>query len=237
MNEIIHGDCLGVMEQMQAESIDLIVTSPPYNINAENTGMGHGLLGHKKNAVYESHNDSMPEEDYISWQRNCLRSMMRVLKPAGAIFYNQKWRIANQLRLTSVDEIVKDMPIRQIIIWSKPGGVNHDDRWFLPTYEVIYFIAKPEFKLNPKANAVGDIWKFSTERANLGHPAPFPIDIPLRCIDATDAKIILDPFAGSGTTCLAAKMRERDYIGIDISEQYCTIARNRISQWRNQRLV
>jgi modification methylase len=60
------------------------------------------------------------------------------------------------------------------------------------------------------------------------HPAPFPVALPLRCIESTTAKIILDPFSGSGTTALAAKQLGRNYIGIDISPEYCAMAESRL---------
>jgi modification methylase len=61
------------------------------------------------------------------------------------------------------------------------------------------------------------------------HPAPFPIALPTRCIESTDAEIILDPFSGSGTTALAARRLGRKYIGIDISPEYCKQAEDRLS--------
>jgi len=63
----------------------------------------------------------------------------------------------------------------------------------LPTYEIIYLIAKPDFKLVPKSNGVGDVWEFTQEMKN-GHPAPFPVALIDRIIDSTSAQIILDPF-------------------------------------------
>ena len=227
--DIIHGDCLDVMAKMAPESVDLIVTSPPYNMHAGGTGWARGQHRNHKFTNYDTHDDAMPRADYVAWQRACLDSMMRVLASHGAIFYNQKWRIENQLLLDASD-IVKGFPVRQVIIWAKSGGINHDQRWFLPTYEVIYLIAKPEFKLRRRANHVGDVWKFQPERKNLGHPTPFPLELPLRCIGSTDAKVILDPFCGSGTTCLAAKQLGRSYVGIDKSEEYCGIARRRVSE-------
>ena len=114
------------------------------------------------------------------------------------------------------DDIVSGLPIRQIIIWKRKGGINFNPGYFLPTYEVIYMIAKPEFKLVEKANAHGDIWEFGQESKNR-HPAPFPVALIERIISSTSAKIVLDPFMGSGTTALAAKNLDRNFIGIDLS--------------------
>jgi modification methylase len=101
--------------------------------------------------------------------------MMRVLKEDGAIFYNHKWRVQGGL-LQDRNDIVDGFPVRQIIIWQRKVGINFNPGYFLPTYEVIYLIAKPDFKLAPKANAHGDIWEFAQEMKN-PHPAPFSIQL------------------------------------------------------------
>jgi modification methylase len=117
----------------------------------------------------------MPHEKYVQWQRYCLTEMMRVLKEDGAIFYNHKWRVQGGL-LQDRNDIVDGFPVRQIIIWQRKGGINFNPGYFLPTYEVIYLIAKPDFRLAPKANAHGDIWEFAQEMNN-PHPAPFPVHL------------------------------------------------------------
>ena len=153
--------------------------------------------------------------------------MWRLLKEDGAIFYNHKWRVQAGL-LQDRNEIVKGLPVRQIIIWKRKGGINFNPGYFLPTYEVIYLIAKPDFKLVPKANAYGDVWEFTQEMKN-GHPAPFPVALIDRIISSTNAQIVLDPFMGSGTTAIAAIMNKRHYIGIELSPEYCQMAKERIN--------
>ena len=90
-------------------------------------------------------------------------------------------------------------------------------------------IAKPKFKLVEKANAYGDIWEFTQEMKN-GHPAPFPVKLIDRIVSSTNAKVILDPFMGSGTTAISAINFDRKYIGIDISPEYCEMASKRIKR-------
>lgn len=145
----------------------------------------------------------MPHDQYVKWQRNCLEEMLRLINDQGAIFYNHKWRVQRGL-LQDRQDIVAGLPIRQIIIWKRKGGINFNPGYFLPTYEVIYLIAKKNFKLAPKTNAHGDVWEF-TQEMNNSHPAPFPIQLIDRIIGSTEAKIVLDPFMGSGTTAIAAK--------------------------------
>ncbi|MBI5036455.1 site-specific DNA-methyltransferase, partial [Candidatus Micrarchaeota archaeon] len=95
--------------------------------------------------------------------------------------------------------------------------------------EVLYLIAKPKFKLAEKANAYGDVWEFTQEMKNK-HPAAFPVSLISRIVLSTNAKIILDPFMGSGTTAISAINLKRNYIGVDISPEYCQMAEKRIKE-------
>ena len=221
-NSIIWGDSLDVMRRLPTGSIDLIITSPPYNLkNSSGNGMKDGRGGKWKNASlingYQEHTDDMPYGEYCKWQRTCLRQMFRLIPDNGAIFYNHKWRVQRGL-LQDRAEIVKGFPVRQIIIWKRKGGINFNTGYFLPTYEVIYIIAKPDFKLAQGANKYGDVWEI-TQEMNNPHPAPFPTELIDRIVSSTKATLILDPFAGSGTTGVAATNNNRDYILIDNSEK------------------
>lgn len=233
LNKIICGDCIEVMREIPDKSIDLIVTSPPYNLkNSTGNGMKDGRGGKWAGAAlmngYTHHDDCMPHDKYSEWQYNCLLEMFRLLKDDGAIFYNHKWRVQNGL-LQSRQDIIRDLPVRQIIIWRRKGGFNFNPGYFLPTYEVIYLITKPKFKLAPKANAFGDVWEFTQEMNNV-HPAPFPISLIDRIISSTEAEIILDPFSGSGTTAVVAMALKRNFIGIELSPEYCKMSEKRIEQ-------
>jgi modification methylase len=233
INKIVCGDILKVIKQIPDETVDLVVTSPPYNLkNSTGNGMKDGRGGKWANAAlqkgYSHHHDNMPHDEYVQWQRKCLRQMFRVLKEDGAIFYNHKWRVQNGLLQDRYD-IVKGFPVRQVIIWRRKGGLNFNPGYFLPTYEVIYLIAKPKFKLVPKANAFGDVWEFTQEMNNL-HPAAFPVNLIARIISSTTGKVVLDPFMGSGTAAIAARALERDYIGIEISPEYCAMAQDRLER-------
>ena len=232
LNKIICGDCLDVMKKIPNNSVELIVTSPPYNLkNSTGNGMKNGNGGKWSNAAlmkgYSTYDDCLPHEDYVAWQRQCLTEMFRIIPENGAIFYNHKWRVQAGL-LQDRQDIVAGFPVRQIIIWQRKGGINFNPGYFLPTYEVIYLICKPEFKLAPKANAHGDIWQFLQEMNN-EHPAPFPVALIDRIISSTEAKTVLDPFMGSGTTAVAAKNLGRDFIGIEVSSEYVEKANLRVS--------
>lgn len=239
------GDCLDLMSKLPAGSVDLVVTSPPYNLRrSTGGGMWNGSGGLWSTASLlkgyaGGDSDDMPREQYVAWQRRCLTEMLRLLPDTGAIFYNHKWRVQDGL-LQDQQEIVRGFGVRQIIIWQRAGGINFNLSYFLPTYEVIYLIPKSKkFRLaksgdpkSPKrACGVGDIWYVPQERSP--HPAPFPVEIPRRCIEATDAKIILDPFMGSGSTAIAAEMLGRKWVGMEKVQTYADMADARLKTWRS----
>lgn len=233
LNKIINGDCLEVLRKLPDESIDLVVTSPPYNLkNSTGNGMKDGRGGKWANAAliegYENYDDCMPNDEYAKWQHEVLLECLRVIKDDGAIFYNHKWRVQAGL-IQDRRDIVYDVPLRQIIIWQRKGGINFNAGYFLPTYEVIYLIAKKNFKLAPHCNRYGDVWDIMQEQRN-DHPAPFPVELIDRIISSTTAQIVLDPFMGSGTTAVVAAGLGRDFIGIEKSAKYCEAAIERLEK-------
>lgn len=231
-NKIICGDCIEVMKEMESESIDLVVSSPPYNLNIRKTfGNTENWKGKANNSKlqsvgYDSHNDSMPEKDYLDWQKKVLAECFRLIKDTGAIFWNHKWRVQKGLYQMR-PEIIEGLPLRQIIIWKKAGGINFNEGYFLPTFEVIYVLAKPKFKLANKVNRYGDVWEITQEKGSW-HPAPFPEELAKRCVESTSGSLILDPFMGSGTTGVAAKKQGKFFIGIEKSSNYVQLAEKRI---------
>lgn len=230
-NKIICADVLVGLRALPAKAVDIVVTSPPYNLkNSTGNGMKDGRGGKWSKAAlqagYDGHDDAMPHEKYVVWQRAVLEELMRVTTDTGAIFYNHKWRVQNGV-LQDRQDIVSGFPVRQIIIWRRKGGINFNRGYFLPTYEVIYLIAKKGFKLAPKASSLGDVWDIGQDLRN-PHPAPFPDELATRIIKSTDARLILDPFSGSGTTATCAQTLGRKFVGIEQSAAYCQMSARRI---------
>ena len=233
LNRIINADCMDVLKKLPDNCIDVVVTSPPYNLkNSTGNGMKDGRGGKWANAAliegYENYDDCMPNDEYAKWQHEVLLELVRVIKDDGAIFYNHKWRVQAGL-IQDRRDIVYDVPLRQIIIWKRKGGINFNAGYFLPTYEVIYLIAKKDFKLAPHTNRYGDVWEIMQEQSN-DHPAPFPVELIDRIISSTMGQIILDPFMGSGTTAVVAAGLGRDFIGIEKSAKYCETALERLER-------
>lgn len=239
IDKIICGDCLEVMKNFPDESVDVVITSPPYNLlNSTGNGLKKNTnCGKWKNAAikngYAEYDDNLPYDEYISWQKKCVAEMFRIIKNDGAIFYNNKNRVQNGL-LEDRGEILKDFPLRQIIIWKRSGAINFNAGYFLPTTEQIYLICKKNFKLAKGANKNTDVWEVTQEMKN-PHPAPFPEKLIDIIVSSTTGKIILDPFAGSGTTAISAKKFDRNFILIEKSFKYCEMAKKRIDgeDWKN----
>jgi site-specific DNA-methyltransferase (adenine-specific) len=247
---IFNCDCREILPELEAESVDLVFTSPPYNLGTSTGGgfPGRVKLGHypegarlgKRGGMgkwsggtlangYGAYTDAMPLDEYIAWQKEILAECWQALGPAGAIFYNHKPRILDGELLTPLT-YNPGLPVRQVIIWARAGGVNFSPAFYCPTHEWVLVLARPAFRLKSKAaSGVGDVWRIPQE-ANTPHPAPFPLALPMRAIETTPATTVLDPFMGSGTTLLAAKNLGRRAIGVEIEEKYCQIAAERLSQ-------
>lgn len=241
---LYHADCLEALPLLETDSFDLVVTSPPYNLGGGpwphlgNWKPGDSAGGKTKwqngsdagaGIQYGTHSDSMPWSQYVDWQQSVIKLLWRKLPYDGAIFYNHKPRVVGAKLWTPLELIPEDVVLRQIIVWARPGGMNFNPTAFVPTHEWIMLLAQGPFRLKSKAvSGMGDVWRMSPETNS--HPAPFPLELPRRVIEATKSMCILDPFAGSGTTLRAAKDLGRRSIGIEIEERYCEMAAKRLEQ-------
>lgn len=239
---IYHGDCLEILPLLP--KVDLIFTSPPYNLGgAPWPHLGHWKPGDSPGgkgkwrdgpdgsggAVYASHTDSMPHVEYVAWQRNILALCWDRLSDSGAIFYNHKPRVIGG-KLWLPLELNPELSLRQIVIWQRAGGMNFNPTAYVPTHEWLLILAKDSWRLRDKrASGLGDVW-YVPQEADKGHPAPFPIGLPLRAMETTKHGPVIDPFCGTGTTLRAAKELGRKAIGIEINERYCELAAERLGQ-------
>ncbi|MFQ6056086.1 MAG: DNA-methyltransferase [Methanosarcinales archaeon] len=238
IDKVIHGDALEILKQLPDNSIDMGVTSPPYN-KRENK---KGWLVNK--VMYSGATDNLPENVYQEIQINVLDELYRVIKEKGSFFYNHKIRWEKGFMLHPMDWLRKTKwVIRQEIIWDRMIAGNIRGWRFWQVDERIYWLYKPKGKhiigeeLKSKHALLTSIWRFPPER-NHKHPAPFPLALPLRAIysimDEKEGGIIIDPYCGSGTTLLAAKILKHHYIGIDISKEYVEYAQNRIKNYEKE---
>ena len=235
--DFIEGDCLERMGSLGL--FDAIITSPPYNLGVSSGG-GFSKSGSKRwknEAVlakgYGVHDDAMDPFEYGLWQKTFLLTAWNCLTDRGAIFYNHKPRVqAGQLQ-TPLD-YNPGLPVRQIIIWDRGSGFNYSPTFFVPNHEWIIVFAKPEFRLkDKKVSGKGDVWRipFASKEP---HPCPFPVELPMRILQSIDATRVLDPFMGQGTTGIACHRNEVDFVGIELSPEYISMAQDKLDHERSQ---
>lgn len=255
--EIILGDCLRVMRRMEAASVDIVVTSPPYNI-----GLG-----------YRSYEDRRSEADYLDWMIGIATAVRRVLRPGGSFFLNiagtssEPWlpfELAVRLRELFV--------LQNHISWVKSIAVGDDSfghfkpvnsgRYLNRNHEHLFHLTlhgdvpvnrldagvpfKYKSNITRRGHAQdrrcrGDTWFVPYEtvhgkKQKFNHPGTFPVALPELCIrlHGGDAPVVLDPFMGTGTTLLAAERLGARGIGIDIDPAYVAVARDRLKDFLSE---
>lgn len=240
------GDCETVMPSLPI--VDVIVTSPPYNLGGSpwphlghwKPGDGAGGKSKWKNGSdasagvqYGDHADNMPWPEYVAWQHRAVAAMWDRIHDAGAIFYNHKPRVIGARLWLPLELIPATVTLRQNVIWARPGGMNFNPTAFVPTHEWIMVLAKDEFRLKSKGvSGLGDVWRMGPDRNP--HPAPFPVALPARVIEATAPGLVLDPFMGSGSAGVAAVNAGCQFIGVEIDEAYFDSACERIENAQRQ---
>lgn len=237
INRIVCGDALTILKTLPEAIVDVGVTSPPYNKGENKKGW---LV---RNVIYSGATDRLPEEVYQQQQIEVLDQVYRITKPGGSFFYNHKVRWEKGELLHPMDWLRKTKwVIRQEIIWDRMIAANIRGWRFWQVEERVYWLYRPKGKnligdeLKPKHALLTSIWRFPPEVDN-PHPAPFPLALPIRAIySILDERkgIVLDPYCGSGTTLVAAKILGCDFVGIEISEEYIMYAEERLKNYARE---
>ena len=219
---------------------DLIVTSPPYNVGIE----------------YNSNNDELSYEQYLDFSRTWIRNCYKWSKEQARFCLNipldknkgGSKSVGADLTLIAQQE---GWQYKTTIIWNE-GNISRRTAWgswksasapvVIAPVELIVVFYKKEWK-KTFGSKISDItsdefkswtkgiWTFNGEsKKRIGHPAPFPTELPYRCIKLFSYQddIVFDPFTGSGTTLLVANANNRRAVGLEIDEQYCNLAKNRL---------
>lgn len=229
LDKIYVEDCLATLDRMEDNSIDLIITSPPYNRKWYQTTYGKKFRVDTDYGVYD---DCLPPEEYEKWQREVISKCLQKLKPTGSLFYNHIDIQKNNLTIHPT--YVYDFPLVQPIIWDKGSTPKVARNYFYPTIEYIFWFKKdydsrPYFNRDD-ADFQNCVWHFLPQRF-INHPAPFPLELPTNIIKSCskEGDIVYDPFMGSGTTALAAKMLGRHYIGSELNPEYAQMSEERLN--------
>lgn len=252
MDKIVihHGDCLTLLSN--AEPVDIIVTSPPYNINMK----------------YDVYNDKLSNSSYLEWIDKLAVSLYHVLKPNGSLFLNVMANSKNPWLVHDIgNRFRKYFRLQNEICWVKSITMNDETKGsFRPSISnrflnrnhetILHFTVNGDVKIDRLAvgckyveqynrtrngrrmddrRCAGNVWFIPYTKGGINkintHPAAFPLELPLRCIKLhgfDSNTIVMDPFMGSGTTALAAKQLGLRFIGFEISKEYIEIAEKRL---------
>lgn len=239
-NQIICGDVLEVMKKIPSNSVHLAITSPPYNVGKD----------------YDNHNDKMNYQDYLDWLEKVWIETKRILVDGGRFALNiaptgirdfipLHHDFTNQMRKIG-------MKFRTEIIWYKQTMLKRT-AWgsfkspanphIVPSWEYVLVFSKGEDRLDgfdKNADITKEefmkfsdgMWYISPETQRNGHPAPFPKELIYRLIKFYSYKgnTVLDMFGGTGTVATVATKTGRNFIHIDISEEYCKTAEKRVEK-------
>ncbi len=240
INHVYCCDALDGLRNLGDCSIDVIITSPPYNktgFNGKDKRTKTCIWN--KNITYSGNidNDCMDEELYEKWQVDLLNECFRVLKNDGSMFYNHKIRVKDNLISHPLEWISKsNFKCRQIITWDRTSSPNLDTCRYVPTTELIFWLTKtnknPRFKRKKNAMFQSEVWRIPAVK-DTKHPAPFPIELPDNIIPSVaqgERIVVLDPFMGSGTVAVSAVKHGCNYIGFDISQEYVDATNARLNK-------
>lgn len=225
-------DCLDVLPDIACTSADIAVSSPPYNMIPSVNPSGMLAESRRKKAEgYVSHADDMDESEYQEWLRQVFGECKRICE--GLVWINHKTRFINKLGRHPLH--IFPWEFHSEIIWSRPGSTTLNAKRYAPSHELIFGFGTPHYwdRCNDTKLTV---WHLPPCTDIKDHPCPFPLEIPIRCIESSCpvGGWVIDPFMGSGTTGVAAVSLNRKFIGIEKEPKYFEIAIKRIESELNR---
>lgn len=213
---IITGDCMSVLRDMATESIDMVITDPPYGIDYQSARK------EKARRITKIANDKSP---FIWW----IYDAARILKRGGGVLCFTRWDVQQVF----IDALrLGGLTVKSVIVWDKKThGMGDLKGSFAPRYEAIIFASKGRYEF-PEKRPDDLIACAKVGNQSLAHPNEKPVALLEQLIEATTVPgaLILDPFAGSGSTLVAAAKKGRQYIGIEIDEQYSKLVAARVAE-------
>ena len=233
LNQIYCEDCVTGQKNTPSNYIQLVVTSPPYNVQKP----------------YNGYDDNMEYSKYLDFMKDVFTECLRVLKKDGLCFVNIANCRDNQFKAYDLAYLLRDIGFILIdtIIWYKPNPrYLNTNRMLTNAYEFIFMFAKTDKYYFDKLSigipcrtqsglkCRGNVWVFEkifkNQFSGFKHVAMFPEKLPELCIKLCSKKgdVVVDPFMGAGTTAVVAKKLGRKYIGYDISKEYVEMAKLRI---------
>lgn len=237
-NIMLYNDSVLNKQLLQPQSLDLIITSPPYNVGIE----------------YNSNADSNDYKEYLEFCKIWLKNCYFWAKNGARFCLNiplDKNKGGQQSVGADLTQIAKKVGWRyhSTIIWNE-GNISRRTAWgswlsasapyVIAPVELILVLYKGEWKKQYKGQSdiqkqefmdwTNGLWTFNGEsKKRIGHPAPFPRELPRRCIKLFSfvGDVVCDPFSGSGTTMIESYLNKRQFVGIELDSTYCELSKNR----------
>jgi site-specific DNA-methyltransferase (adenine-specific) len=232
LDQIIQGDCLEVMKQLPDRCVDAVITDPPYCSGGQfrgdrnqKTSTKYIQTGSVETCHVEFTGDNRDQRAFLAWATMWMTQAHRICRPGGIVIVFTDWR-----QLPTMTDAVQcgGWVWRNLVTWWKPGCRMQRGRFSLSAEYAIY--GSKGVPLPGECSPQNVLAMQGVSGADKAHIAEKPVELLEAMVGVTVAEsTILDPFCGSGTTCVAAKRLGRHYIGIELDGRYCEIARNRLA--------
>ena len=225
MIDLRHGDCLDILSTLESESIDLVVTDPPYRVISGGTNVGKegqhrpsGMLSANTSKIFE-HND-IDVEEYMPL-------LFSVLKPNS-----QAYIMTNTLNLERMMRSAREtgFQLHNVLVWVKDNCTPN--RWYMKNVEYTLFLRKG------KAKTINNVGSLTAHKVNnvkgKVHPTEKPFELMQMYVEnsSQEGDVVLDPFMGGGSTGIACVNADRNFIGIEKDDEFFKIAKDRIENFK-----
>jgi len=238
-NKIYHEDCLKTLKKIEDNSIDCVITSPPYNMNLRirNGEYCSRQIVKEISTKYADFDDNLPIDEYNKFHSKVLSELLRV---SDLIFYNIQIVTGSK---RSVFKMIGDFSenLKEIIIWDKIHGQPAMQKQVLNRRSELLLVFENDYPISRQFRKRGrfergtldDVWQIKRERIKgQNHGAIFPQELVKKIIEnfTNEGDLIYDPFIGTGTTALVAKKMNRNFLGSEISKDYFDLSNKRIQE-------
>lgn len=237
----INGNCLRVMPELKSDSVNLILTSPPYNMNLRirNGKYCSRQITKELTTKYSAFDDNLPMDDYFEFNKDVLNECLRI---SDLVFYNIQILTGNKPALFKLMGEFSSQ-IKEIIIWDKINAQPAIGNNVLNSqFEILLVLqnSAPESRAFKTAEfnrgTLSNLWRIKRgKKIDKSHGAVFPEELARKVIKnfTKEGDLVLDPFSGTGTTGVVCKELGRSFTGIELSSEYCKLSNERIG-WENE---
>lgn len=245
VNVIYNESCLETLSKLKDDGVDLVITSPPYNMNLRirNGKYCSRQVVKEFSTKYINFDDNLPIEEYNEFHTKVLKELLRV---SGLVFYNVQIVTGSK---RSVFKMIGDMAdyLKDIIVWDKVHGQPAMQEQVLNRRSELILVFEKDYPISRKfknatfaRGTLDDVWQIKREKNKVkGHGAVFPSELVYKILSnfSKENDIVYDPFMGTGTTAVVAKKLKRNYIGSEINKSYIDISKDRLISTQEELII